>query len=289
MRARSLILALLCCATTSAFAQTSDPKILVDGNPPLTVEMASDYQHFMQWALRTPMTAAQQARIQNYLVTSWKQGNLREITRTVDLLALRDRIKTMELQDSHWAPISTGRMALHYWNQNSTTPSALWGLAMYRSTHTPLIPDNPPLYRQMEDSYEEMGYFMMTIVDGNAPIRLDAVARAQLADSMAATWKKLTPEQKTNFSNLPQAWYQVRNAWPTLDDATKASLKADWKAHFFPQPKPSKPAKGKAAPPATPPSKPEQPLIRLAKMTWIIDTDSFSKVNAVGTPYTNGW
>src|SRR5579885_400039 len=84
-------------------AQTTTPTssdVLVPGDPPLTRDMADNYTHFIQWALRTPLTIAQETRIKDYLVENWKAGNKFEIYRTLDILALRDRIDAMKLSDS---------------------------------------------------------------------------------------------------------------------------------------------------------------------------------------------
>jgi hypothetical protein len=273
-----------------AAAQDPKPQVLADGDPPLTQEMANDYMHFMQWSLRTPLTLGQEERIQSFLVDNWKAANLAEIKRTLNILALRKRLQTMGLTDSKWAAYQMGRDALHNWNASQNMEMARWGLALYNSSHRALVKGDPPLTRQMEDAYEELGYFMMNVVDGSQPAKIDAVERTQLADSIATTYAQLTPEQKANFADLPKVWVQIRNAWPTLDDATKSALKDLWKSNFGWLLKVPPVTKGAKPAPVTPPSSRPQPTInRLVRMTWVTTPDIFSKMSAVGTPYGLGW
>lgn len=285
MRIRALLPFLLVVAAQApAFAQDKASDVLADGDPPLTRQMASDYMRFMQWALRTPLTIGQENRLQSFLIDNWKAANNAEITRTLNILALREQIQTMDLSGSQWAAYQTGLDALRNWRASENMEMARWGLAFFKSSHTALVQDDPALTRQMEDAYEEIGYFMMNEVDGRAPLLLDAVERTQLADTIARSYPQLSPEQRTNFALLPRIWVQVRNAWPTLDDATKASLRSLWKANFNPAPAP--PAKGTKPPPAP---KVQPTINRLVAMTWVLKADVFGKMSSVGTPYGIGW
>jgi hypothetical protein len=271
----------------SLMAQNNPADVLADGDPPLTTQMAGDYMRFMQWSLRTPLTLAQENRLRSFLVDNWKAANKAEISRTLNILALRRQLETMGLQDSRWAAYQTGADALRNWRSDQNVEMARWGLSLFNASHTPLLPGWPTLYRQMEDAYEEMGYFMLSEVNGTKALKIDAVERSQLADSLVRAFPQLTPEQKENFMELPQIWVQVRKAWPTLDDAAKNSLKSAWKAGFYPQPKPSAkpPAKG-----ATAQAPKAQPVINyLVKMTWVTSPEVFSKMKATGTPYGLGW
>src|SRR3982751_5917853 len=124
MKASALILAAILFNPAVGLSQDQSP-VLADGLPPLTQDMATKYMHFMQWALRTPLTQAQESRITDYLVTAWKSNKQNDIKRTLNLLALREQLASMQLTDNPWAAYSTGQMALHYWNHDSANPQAL--------------------------------------------------------------------------------------------------------------------------------------------------------------------
>jgi hypothetical protein len=262
---------------------------LADGDPPLTAKMATDYIHFMQWTTGVPLTLAQEAMIQKYLVDSWKANDAGEIKRTLNLLALRGYLLSMHSDTEPWAAMSLRRNAVLNWRKSPTLDMPTWGLAIYNAAHLPLVKDTPPLTKQMESAYEEMGYFMMSQVYGTAPSPIDAVERNTLADALASDYAKMTPDQKANFALLPQTWVQLRTGWPSLDEAHKAALVKDWKANFEPkQAVPAKPKKG--AKPAPPPSQPAQtPLMRLMDMTWVTNPAIFAELNTVGQPYGLGW
>ena len=265
--------------------------VLADGDPPLTQQMVTDYSHFIQWALRTPLTQNQGKRIQAFLVDNWKAANTDEISRTLNILALRDRIKNMGLQDSMWAAYQTGTDALYNWKSSPNLEMARWGIAMFDASHKPLVKGNPPLTRQMEDAYEEMGYFMMKVVDGKAPTAIDALERSEFADSIANTYPKLTDEQRANFAQLPKIWVQLRESWPTIDPSVRASLKAAWKEGFYPSPSKPKAGAKKGAKDTTPPPSPTPitALSRLEKMAWVTNSDIFTAMSNAGTPYGLGW
>jgi len=291
MRLKSLLVVILgiLCVSTS-FAQPNPKDVLVDGDPPLTQQMSSDYMRFMQWALRTPLTIAQQNRIQDFLVDSWKSSNHPEIERTLNILALRSRIEAMGLKDSQWAAFQTGQDALDNWNSNNSLEMARWGLALFNSSHKPLVVGNPPLTKQMEDAYEETGYFILEAVDGSKPQPLDAMERNQLADSLGGTFTQLPDDQKANFASLPKTWVQLRTAWPTLDESTKSSLAAAWRAAMHPATKPATGSKKGSKPAPAPPKPSNEPTInRLVGMIWMLRPDIFSKMSGVGTPYGMGW
>lgn len=280
-------LALLAALTFAALAPAQDT--LAEGDPPLTAKMATDYIHFMQWTLDVPLTVAQENRIQKYLVDSWKANDTGEIKRTLNLLALREYMLKMHSNIDPWASRSLRRNALFNWRKSPTLPMATWGLAIDNAAHTPLVKDTPPLTRQMEDAYEELGYFMMEQVYGAKPTPIEAMDRASLADALAADYPKLSAEEKANFALLPQAWYQLRTGWPSLDDAHKSALVKEWKSQFEPKAVPTaKPKKG--AKPAPPPAQPAQtPMIRLVGMTWVLNPAVFTNISGVGEPFGLGW
>ena len=285
MKIRSLLVALLTLACLGhSLAQGTTNDVLVDGDPPLTQQMATDYMHFMQWALRTPLTLAQQERIQDFLVDSWKSSNTAEIQRTLNILALRGRIESMGLKDNPWAAYQTGQDAVSQWNANSGLDMARWGLSVFNSSHKPLVAGNPPLTEQMDAAYEEMGYFVLEAIDAAKPNRLDAVERSQLADTLGNLYTQLPDDQKANFAVLPKLWVQLRTAWPTLDAGTKASLTAMWRSSMYPAPKAT--GSKKAVQTKT---KIEPTINRLVGMTWLLRPDNFAKMGAVGTPYAMGW
>ncbi len=280
-------LALLLTLALSGIAPAQDT--LAEGDPPLTAKMATDYTHFMQWTLGTALTVAQEARIQKYLVDSWKANDKAEIKRTLNLLALRDYMLSMHSDTNAWAASSLRRNAMTNWRKSPTLDQALWGVAIYNSARKPLVKDTPPLTRQMEDAYEELGYFMMEQVYGAKPTPIEAVERATLADALANDYPKLSPAEKANFALLPQAWYQLRNGWPTLDDGHKTALVKEWKSHFDPQAAaPTKPKKGAKPPP--PPRQPAQtPMMRLINMSWVLNPSVFGGLSGVGQPFGLGW
>ena len=255
----------------------------------MTQKMATDYIHFMQWTLGTPLTLAQEARIQKYLVDSWKANDQGEIKRTLNLLALRNYMLSMHSNTNAWAAHSLRRTAVIEWKKSPSLEMPLWALAIYNASNDPLIKDTPPLTRQMEDSYEELGYFMMEQVDGAKPTPIEAMERASLADALANDYPKLSGSEKANFALLPQVWYQLRNAWPSLDDSHRAAFVKEWKSHFEPKPAAvAKPKKG--AKPAAVASQPAQtPMMRLMSMTWVLEPPVFSDMSGVGEPYDLGW
>ena len=292
MKLPALLSLLIALAIPGLTLAQDKPQILADGDPPLTQQMANDYMHFMQWALRTPLTLTQEATVQRFLVDNWKAGNQAEIARTQNILALRERIGKMGLKDNQWAAYEMGQNAIHNWKASPTMEMAVWGMDLFNSSHKALIAGDPPLTKQMELAYEELGYFMMNVVDSAGPIKIDAVERSQLADTLASVWPNLTADQKSNFALLPKIWVQIRESWPTMDDATKASLKTLWKANFYPAAKTASTPPKKGAKPAAPPpvsTRPQPTINRLVQMTWVTNTDVFSKMSAAGTPYGLGW
>lgn len=280
-------LALLLTLTLTSLAPAQDT--LAEGDPPLTAKMATDYTHFMQWTLGTPLTVDQEARIQKYLVDSWKANDKAEIKRTLNLLALRNYMLSTHADTNAWAASSLRRNAMTNWRKSPTLDQALWGISIYNSAHQALVKDTPPLTRQMEDAYEELGYFMMEQGYGAKPTPIEAVERATLADALAADYPKLSATDKANFALLPQAWYQLRNGWSTLDDGHKAALVKEWKSHFEPKAASvTKPKKGaKSAPTAS--QNVQTPMTRLLNMTWVLDPSVFANLNGVGQPFGLGW
>ena len=296
MKVRSLLclVALLTLPCMLHAQSPATPNVVADGNPPLTSQMVADYTNFFQWCLEAPLTLAQGATIQKYLVDSWKSGNQDEIKRTINILALRDQIKSMNLSDNRWAAIQTGENAIHNWDLDPGSDMAMWGLSIFNAANTPLVSGTPGLTKQMEGAYEELGYFMMNAVDGKEPDHIDAIERSQLADALTSSFATMSQDEKEDFSHLPRIWVQLRTSWPTMDDATKSSLIAAWKAAFYPAAKPkASTTKSKTKPSATPSApanaQPQQTINRLVKMTWVANPDVFSKMSSVGTPYGTGW
>ena len=279
--------ALLFFAIVSAgLAQT--PTVVADGNPPLTDEMVIKYTHFMQWTMIMPLTVAQEDRIKTYLTGIWRANDRAEIERTLNLLELRDQLESLHQNVEPWAAVTMRGNAVHNWKTGSDEMSK-WGMALYNANHSPLVPGNPPLTRQMEDSYEEMGYFVLTQVYNSSPQHIDAVERADLANVLGGQFKSMPADQQANFAKLPEVWYQVRNAWPNMDDASKSALAASWKAHFSP-PK-AGPGKKVTDLPAGRPI-PKDTFGRLATLTWMVSPADFGKMSAFGADkyaFGNGW
>ena len=290
MRIRPLLCAAFILLAAFGFSQD----VLVPGNPPLTSEMAEKYVRFMGWALDVPLTKAQEDRIRTFLMDTWKSGDPTEIDRTVTLLATRDQIEKMGLQGDQAAKMSLRKRALYTWRRNPTMPAASWGMTFTAAATRPLVPGQPPLTKQMEDAYEELGYFLMEQAFGSKPIAIDAMQRVQLYDGLARAYSSLSPAQRANFAQIPQVWVQVRRAWPTLSDADKASVAALARDQFNPKPKSAPGAKKpKPAAPTSPADVSDAASLgRLLKMTWVTTPDVFSKLSALGGPaaaYGSGW
>jgi hypothetical protein len=258
--------------------------VLVPGDPPLTTDLVAKYSRFMQWTLGAPLTLAQEARIRDYLVENWKSDDKGEIHRALNIIALREQIEALKLQDEPWAAESMRKEALRNWRGSSALKMSQWGMSIFDSAHRPLVTGTPPLTRQMEDAYEELGYFMMREALGTEPVKLFAEQRVGLADALGGAFASMSPEQKANFAKLPEVWVQIRAAWAGLTDAQKADLRKDWKSRLSPAPAVAK----KGAKPQ--PAAPEQTVLsRLTDMKWVLEPSVFEKLSAVGTPYGKGW
>lgn len=277
----ALLVALL---STRASAQD----VVVQGDPPLTGAMVANYTRFIQWILDTPLTVAQEDRIKSHLVMSWEANDKSEIQRTLNLLELRSDIELLKLQEEPRAKEALRREALRNWDRNSSSDMARWGVALYDASHRPLVAGKPPLTKQMQDAYIEMGSFIANELYGPPATKLDADQRVQLADSLGSQYKTMNPEQTANFASLPAAWVQLRRAWPNLGQPEKAALKADWKARLEPKPAATKPPAVKASASLGQASA----LTQLRAMTWMVNADAFAKINAFGSgpyAYGNGW
>lgn len=278
-------------AVLTSFAAAQD--VLADGKPPLTQEIADKYVRFMGWALDVPLTKVQEERLKNYLVDTWKSGDTVEIDRTLMLLATRDRLEKMGLQQDRAAQLSVRKRALYSWNRNPMMPSASWGIAFTAAATRPVVKGPPPLTKQAEDAYEEMAYFLIEQAFGAKPTAIDAMQRVQLYDSLARSFGAFTSVEKSNFAQLPAVWAQIRRAWPTLSESDRSAVGALVREQFSGKSTAGAVGKGKRPTPAPPVGKSEDlTLSRLLKMSWLASPEVFGKLAAIGGPdraYGSGW
>ena len=136
-------------------------RLPIAGHPPLTAELLNKATGFFEWLLDAQLTVEQRREFQDSLAQSWIEKRKDEIQSTVTVVQFSDRLDGMSQKDREaYRQVLQGKFLAEMRAQPRSI-LARWVLNIYDSAHKTIARGNPPLTKQMVDSYAELVGFML--------------------------------------------------------------------------------------------------------------------------------
>jgi hypothetical protein len=214
--------------------------VLAAGDYALTRDMVSRFAGFIEWLLDVPLTSAQRQEVEASLLAAWQSGDQQEIQDVVETLALEADVSRLTEAERALVREQAQPGLLEELRKTPDTEAAQWVLAVYESGHQPLADGDPPLTRQVTDSYAELLCFMLGEVIGQS-FEAPQDFKDRVAQELVARYPDLTAEQRQELAGVPLQWAALRVVWPELPDEQKAEYRAQWTESFQPMLPPDEP------------------------------------------------
>jgi len=203
-------------------------RVLVRGNPPLTEEMIGRFAEYFEWAFSMRFTNDQCSVLRKYAVDIWKKQSKDDMELISNTVLIQIELSKADPKQVAVVQASYEPQALEALRKQPNEPLAVWLLTVYDSSHKVLAQGNPPLTRQVSDSFLEALFFMLGEVQG----KRDEVPSAQLKNDMAASltsaYPRMADDLKKQIAGMPLFNAQMRLHWPTLAESEKAKYRASW-------------------------------------------------------------
>lgn len=232
VRVSTLAVALLLSASAAPVAAQST--VLVPGEPLLTQEIVDEYARFFEWLLDAPLTVGQQQAIRDELVAAWAAPDTLMMAETQEILQQWQQVSALTGAERDLVRVELEPALLAELRLRPDDAGAQWALEVWESAHVPLVEGDPPLTRQVMDAYLEVQLLMLSVVMDGQPASIDARAPAFIdlanawADSVAADYPTLAPEQQAQLATMPLVSAAIRAVWPSLPVDEQMALREEW-------------------------------------------------------------
>jgi tetratricopeptide (TPR) repeat protein len=226
-------------AVEAAPAAAAEGQVLVDGTPPLTVEMVERFTKCLEWILDAQFTDAQRAEIRASAADTWSSGVEGDMEAVVQLAALHAQLPELADADRELLRQALQEQILSGAREDPTDESNAWILALYDAAHEPLAEGPPALTRQMTDAFSELLAFMVAQATGQETVAVDAAMKDEFAASVTGQWPGMAAEERERYTSMPLMWAALHSAWPGMTEDEKQRLRDQWKeqlAPMLPQP-----------------------------------------------------
>jgi hypothetical protein len=202
-------------------------KVIVDGQPPLTLELIAKEHAFFEWVFDTQLTEDQSHKLEDYLVSAWNNKEAKAMRGALDNLRNYDDMLKMSPDERGDIRAQVQPQLIKEFRRDKD-PMSKWALEVYENARQPLVAGKPPLTRQVTDAYAELAVFVIHQVVGGEAYTADQAFRDSLAKALVPAWKKLKPADKAMVDKAPLLWAATRITWPTLSEADKTKQKKEW-------------------------------------------------------------
>ena len=223
------------CAIPSAAQELSGGagggiRLPIAGHPPLTAELLNKATGFFEWLLDAQLTVEQRREFQDSLAQSWIEKRKDEIQSTVTVVQFSDRLDGMSQKDREaYRQVLQGKFLAEMRAQPRSI-LARWVLNIYDSAHKTIARGNPPLTKQMVDSYAELVGFMLRQSMGKQYFAANRGFKDALAQNLVAQYSRLAPEQQAALAQVPGYWAVVQARWPATPEPEKQRLRREWRS-----------------------------------------------------------
>jgi hypothetical protein len=167
------------------------------------------------------------------MIDDWQKGNAETISGAQQMDGMFAEVEKADdanrvfLRESNQAAIVAGMRT-----EGSETSRAL--LELYDAANEPLAPGDPPLTREMCQSFLEMLAFMMAATQGVQPQPLTPEMREAWTQQLVGEYPTTSPDQRAWIAGTPLAWATLRAAWPSTSDQDRTNLIHQWGVELGP-------------------------------------------------------
>lgn len=206
----------------------SSAKVLAAGKPPLTEFAYERTVGFVEWLLEVPMTETQRAAIQGALIESWTKQDQETIQGTEELSNGVDEMASKSEDEKRAIRVILRDKVLTEWRKGKD-PVERMLVGVWDAAHEPIVAGEPPLTQQVCDATAE-GYFLIACaVAGLGMQTPDKELLAKWTDLLKTRYPQMPKEAREGLQQMPIFAAAMRAGWPTMPDAEKQPLVAQWK------------------------------------------------------------
>lgn len=206
----------------------SSAKVLAEGKPPLTEFAYERTVGFVEWLLEIPMTESQRAAIKEALIESWTKEDKETIDGTQELSNAVDELASKSEDEKRAIRVILRDKVLTEWRKGKEPVERMLA-GVWDAAHEPIVAGEPPLTQQVCDATAEAYFLISCAVAGLGMQTPDKELLGKWTDLLKSRYPQMPKEAREGLQQMPIFAAALRAGWPTMPDAEKQPLLAQWK------------------------------------------------------------